>query len=85
MRINELIKQKGYTKKAFACKLGMTTVGLAQILSGKPSYSSLQKIADALGVEMWELFVSREEITGSQQEVFVCPHCGKKYRLVEIS
>ena len=81
MRIKELIKEKGYTQKEFADKLGMTTVGLSQILSGKPSYTTLEKIASALGVEVWELLVSREDIIGQQEAkspTIICPNCGKE-------
>lgn len=81
MRIKELIKEKGFTQKELADKLGMTTVGLSQILSGKPSYTTLEKIASALGVEVWELLVSREEIIGQQEAkspTIVCPNCGKE-------
>lgn len=81
MRIKELIKEKGFTQKEFADKLGMTTVGLSQILSGKPSYTTLEKIASALGVEVWELLVSKEEITGKQEAkspTIICPNCGKE-------
>ncbi len=81
MRIKELIKEKGFTQKEFADKLGMTTVGLSQILSGKPSYTTLEKIASALGVEVWELLVSREEIIGKQEvksPTIICPNCGKE-------
>lgn len=78
MRIKELIKEKGYTQKEFAKKLGMTTVGLAQIIAGKPSYTTLEKIADALGVEVWELLISKEEVVGKTDIVsLTCPHCGK--------
>lgn len=81
MRIKELIKEKGFTQKEFADKLGMTTVGLSQILSGKPSYTTLEKIASALGVEIWELLVSKEEIIGKQETkspTIICPNCGKE-------
>ena len=82
MRIKELIKEKGYTQKEFAEKLGMTTVGLAQIIAGKPSYTTLEKIADALSVEVWELFVSKDEILGKTDTVFLtCPHCGKNINI----
>ncbi len=81
MRIKEVIKEKGLTQKELADKLGMTTVGLSQILSGKPSYTTLEKIASALGVKVWELLVSREEIIGEQEgksPTIICPHCGKE-------
>lgn len=85
MRIKELIKEKGFTQKEFADKLGMTTVGLSQILSGKPSYTTLEKIASALGVEVWELLVSREEIIGKQEAkppTIICPNCGKEITII---
>ncbi len=79
MRIKELIKQKGLTQKEFAEKLGMTTVGLSQILAGKPSYTTMEKIASTLGVEVWELLVSPEEIIKScsvNSGTITCPKCG---------
>lgn len=84
MRIKELIKEKGYTQKEFADKLGMTTVGLSQILSGKPSLTTLEKIASALNVEVWELLVSREEVAGRQAQnapTITCPNCGATIEL----
>ncbi len=61
-RIKELIKEKGYTQQEFADLLGMSRVGLAQIVNGKPSYPTLEKIATALDIPMWQLFVSPEEV-----------------------
>ncbi len=82
MRIKEVIKEKGYTQKEFAEKLGMSTVGLAQIVAGKPSYTTLEKIADALGVEIWELLVSKDEIVGKKDALsLTCPHCGKSINI----
>ena len=84
MRIKELIKEKGYTQKEFAERLGMTTVGLAQIIAGKPSYTTLEKIADALEVEIWELLISKNDIIGkprSDTASLTCPHCGKSITL----
>lgn len=82
MRIKEVIKEKGYTQKEFAEKLGMSTVGLAQIIAGKPSYTTLEKIAGALGVEIWELLVSKDEIVGKEDGgSFKCPHCGKNINI----
>lgn len=82
MRIKEVIEEKGYTQKEFAEKLGMSTVGLAQIIAGKPSYTTLEKIAGALGVEIWELLVSKDEIVGKEDGgSFTCPHCGKNINI----
>lgn len=63
-RIKDLIKERGYTQQEFADKLGITRVGLSQLINGKPSYSTLEKISAALEVPMWQLFASPEEVTG---------------------
>lgn len=83
MRIKELIKEKGYTQKEFAKKLGMSEVGLSQIVNGKPNYVTLEKIAKALDAEMWELFISKKEIF-IDGCVDVCPKCGARlHRVME--
>ena len=77
-RIKELIKEKGYTQQEFADKLGITRVGLSQLINGKPSYPTLEKIATALSVPMWQLFASSEEVHPKSDSLsLTCPHCGK--------
>ncbi len=76
-RIKELIKKKGYTQQELADKLGISRVGLTQLVNGKPSYPTLEKIAEALGVEMWELFASREDVMAQNKNTIPCPYCGK--------
>lgn len=49
MRIKEIIKEKGYTQAQFAEKLGISLSALNQQMTGKPSLSTLEKIAEALG------------------------------------
>lgn len=70
-QIKELIKEKGYTQQQFAELLGMSRIGFAKILSGKPSYTTLEKIADALGVPVWRLLVSPDEVTGRELTALV--------------
>ena len=77
-RIKELIKEKGYTQQEFADKLGITRVGLSQLINGKPSYPTLETIATALNVPMWQLFASSEEVHPKSDSLsLTCPHCGK--------
>lgn len=61
-RIKELIKEKGYTQQEFADKLGITRIGLSQLVNGKPSYTTLEKIASVLEVPLWRLFATPDEI-----------------------
>ena len=79
LRVNEICKEKGMTLKDLAKKLGVTYQSLYANLkeTGNPTLSKLKDIADALGVEVAELFAPGES------NVFTCPHCGKRYRLIE--
>ena len=83
-RIKELIKEKEYTQQEFADLLGMSRVGLAQIVNGKPSYPTLEKIATALNVPMWQLFASPDEVKGEEDNnTITCPKCGTKFKMEE--
>lgn len=82
-RIKELIKSKGYTQQEFADKLGMSRIGLTQLVNGKPSYPTLEKIAKALDVEMWELFATKEDIMNGDKNTITCPVCQSKFELKE--
>ena len=85
-RIKELIKEKGYTQQALADKLGMTRIGLTQLVNSKPSFPSLEKIAQALDVPMWKLFATKEDVLGDElNNTIVCPKCGARFRLEEES
>ena len=68
-RFKEILKEKGMTAGAVATKLGITPGALSQIINGNPTFEKLQRIADALGVEISELFAP-------SQNVIRCPHCG---------
>ncbi len=74
-RIKELIKEKGYTQETLAKKMGITRGGLIQLLES-PSYPSLERIATALDVPMWQLFVSPAEVA-KETKGETCPYCGQ--------
>ena len=70
LRVNEICKEKGITQKDLAKKLGVTYQSLYANLSGNPTLSKLNEIAQALGVEVGELFAP------SDTHTFRCPVCG---------
>lgn len=80
-RIKELIKEKGYTQQGFADKLGITRSTLLEQIGEKPSAPTLDRIAETLGVEMWELFTTREEILAKSPGEITCPYCEKRFSL----
>lgn len=56
LRIKEVIKEKGMTVNSLAEKMGINRVGLSNHINGNPSVEVLEKIANALEVDIAELF-----------------------------
>ena len=75
-RVKEILKAKGVTQQGLADMLGVTKISVAKTLTGNPTQQTLEKIATALDVPMWQLFASPgevvKEITGGDR----CPYCG---------
>ena len=69
LQVKEICSQKGITLQALAKKMGVTYQSLYENLTGNPSLKKLTEIADALGVEVSELFAPR-------RNTFTCPNCG---------
>lgn len=62
-RIEEVIREKGYTITSLAEKMGTSKQNLFAKLKS-PSYPTLVEISSALDVPMWQLFASPEEVVG---------------------
>lgn len=75
MRIREILQEQGKTTRELAEMLGITISGLNQILSGKPTLSSLERIAEALQVPMWQLFASPIEVTREEGALLAVVNC----------
>lgn len=56
LRIKEILKEKNITQIELAEKIGITQVGLSRMINGNPTADSLAKIAEALDVDIRELF-----------------------------
>lgn len=73
--IKELCKEKSITQAQLAERIGIKPVSFSQAISRNNfDIQYLSRIADALGVEIPELFhssLANSGITG------LCPHCGK--------
>lgn len=79
LRIKEICSQKGITQKVLSEMIGVSTTSLSRIITNeqKPSLDTLEKIASALGVEVYELFAP----DNSKEGIIHCPHCGKQISL----
>lgn len=62
-RTREIIEQLNLKKVDIAEKLGITPVGLNQLLNTeKPKLETLEKLSKAIGVPVWKLILSDDEI-----------------------
>lgn len=60
LRVKELCKAKGILFKDLAGLVGVHEVSLRSSLNGNPTLGTLQKVADALGVDFMELFAPKK-------------------------
>jgi len=58
LRVKELLKQKGLRMADLADRVGINQSNLQKSLSGNPTIQTLQDVADALNVQLGELFPS---------------------------
>ena len=70
-RIKAICKERGIQIKDLANILGITPQGMSQAINQQyPQLQTLERIANALGVDVADLF--------NESNSFYCPHCGKK-------
>lgn len=77
-RIKELLKNQGLTISELATMIGTTQTSVSRMLSddGNPTYDTLVKIANALNVEIQDLF-------SNDKNILTCPKCGARFKLEE--
>lgn len=75
-RIEDVIKEHGYTVTSLAKKIGTSKQNLFAKLKS-PSYPTLVEIATALGVPMWQLFASPEEVAGRNDFLAIIKYNGE--------
>jgi transcriptional regulator with XRE-family HTH domain len=60
--------------------MGITPTGLSQHINGNPSVEVLERISNAIGCDISELF----ERPNSDTTVLTCPKCGTKLKVTEL-
>lgn len=82
-RIKDVMKEKGFTQQMLADSLGVSLQSIKITLSGKHSMTegTFERIAKALNVPVWELFVNPNELNKDMSNSASCPHCGKAIKL----
>lgn len=83
LHLKELMGVKDISSVSLAEKLGVSKATISYWINGKvfPDPDKLQAIADALDVEVWELF---KDPTKEDKNVCLdgkCPHCGHSMKI----
>ncbi len=73
LNIKKTIKDYGLEVREVAKRMEISPTGLSQHINGNPSVEVLQRIADAIGCDVSELF----EYPKKDFLSLTCPHCGK--------
>lgn len=83
MRIKEVLKEKGYTQQMLADEMNVSLSAVKQMVAADSlTTSTLEKIAFALDVPMWQLFASPDDVQPkSGSAALTCPHCGKNINI----
>jgi transcriptional regulator with XRE-family HTH domain len=86
MRIKEVMKEKHLTQQELADRMGISLSGVKKMVGAKSlTTDTLDKIAGAIGVPVWQLMVSPDVVAGSLNgNVINCPHCGKPIKFDRI-
>ena len=79
MRIKQAIKESGSSVGELAQKMGVSRQTISRQINGANiTVSTVQKIADALGLTVGQLFDQKAQPTNADHNVITCPHCGAK-------
>ena len=79
LRIKEVMQEKGITQKRLAEQMGVAEISLSRSLRGNPTLETLSKIAEALEVDIVDLFEYKKE----EENTIICPKCGSRFKLLE--
>ena len=69
IRIKDIMAAKGFTNTSLADKLGVTKQAVGKMVKAESlTLITLQKIADALGVPIWQMLVSEDDIIKKESD-----------------
>ena len=79
MRIKQAIKESGSSVGELAQKMGVARQTISRQINGANiTVETVQKIADALGLPVGQLFDQTPPPTNADNNTITCPHCGAK-------
>ena len=76
LNIKLAIKNHGLTSIEIANRMNINRVNLSNIINGNPTIDTLNRIANAIGCDVSELFDNPKN-----ESNLTCPHCGKEIKV----
>lgn len=86
--ISDVIKKYGLTQQKVAERMGLSLQNIRKIAScqrAKPTISTLERIAEAIGCDPLEFFYDPKSKKERVVSTFTDTETGKKYKIVEIA
>lgn len=84
-RIPELMRERGWTKAELGRRMGITEAGVTRIILGDGvPLKMMERAAYVLGVQVWELLATRQQVIMSASSIrhdVLCPKCGRRIGL----
>ena len=67
IRLKEIMQEKGIPSIALASMVGLSKNTISNLINNKtkPSLDTLNEIAEKIGVPVWQLFASPDDVAGS--------------------
>lgn len=93
LRIKEILTEKGLLLNDLATKMDVTRQALSRQVNGKMLIETAEKIAIALDVPLWQLFVSPKEFEKKDETqpeptkvgMIICPHCQRGIEITGVA
>ena len=82
LNIKKAIFDRGLEVREVATRMGITNVTISRHINGNPSVEILNRIANAIGCDVTDLFDTHQTIDNNEN-IIVCPKCGTRLKVTK--
>ena len=82
-QLKRVMSERGVNITELSKMTGITNANISNMIHGKtsPNLDTIERIANALDVESWELLRDVEQ--DENRDIIICPQCGSKFKLLK--
>lgn len=83
-QLKRVMSERGVNITELSKMTSITNANISNMIHGKtsPNLDTIERIANALGVESWVLL--KDEEASKDDNIMMCPKCGAKLKLTQI-